>query len=106
MKTLKNIPETPTKMASLLDIIPGQVESMALSRVEHTQMTLLSIPKGEAISEEEYSGDVMYLCLEGDLIIDGNVLQPGDCQRLSAREVHAVGTENGVKYLQIIVKED
>lgn len=102
---MKNLPETPTRMASLLNLVPGQVESIALSRARGTQMTLLSIPEGEAISEEEYRGDVLYLCLEGDLLVNGDLLLPGDCIKQNACSSHAIGTRHGVKYLQIILED-
>ena len=41
--------------------------SMALSRSEHCQMTLLAFGDGESISEERYFGDTVYYVLEGDM---------------------------------------
>ena len=43
MDTLRNLPlETPQPLADLIAIQPGSVVSMALSRSDHCQMTLLA----------------------------------------------------------------
>lgn len=66
---------------------PGRVVSMAMSRQEHCQMTLLAFGDGESISEECYFGDTLYYILEGALCLcgeDSRCLQTGDCLAVPA----------------------
>ena len=53
MDILRNLPvQQPAALRELISIQPGRVVSMALSRSEHCQMTLLAFGDGESISEE------------------------------------------------------
>ncbi len=66
MEFLRNLPvDHPEELAGLIEIRPGRVVSMALSRSEHCQMTLLAFGDGESVSEERYFGDTLYYVLEG-----------------------------------------
>ena len=48
MEFLRNLPvDHPEELAGLIEIRPGRVVSMALSRSEHCQMTLLAFGDGE-----------------------------------------------------------
>ena len=71
------------QLTQLIQIQPGRVVSMAMSRQEHCQMTLLAFGDGESISEECYFGDTLYYILEGALYVsvgeDSRCLQTGDC---------------------------
>ena len=68
MDILRNLPvQQPAALSELISIQPGRVVSMALSRSEHCQMTLLAFGDGESISEERYFGDTVYYVLEGDM---------------------------------------
>ena len=83
MDTLRNLPlETPQPLADLIAIQPGSVVSMALSRSDHCQMTLLAFAEGEGVSEERYFGDTLYLVLEGAMTLQQqgtrHTLQSGD----------------------------
>ena len=58
MDFLRNLPtQQPQQLTQLIQIQPGRVVSMAMSRQEHCQMTLLAFGDGESISEECYFGD-------------------------------------------------
>ena len=60
MDFLRNLPtQQPQQLTQLIQIQPGRVVSMAMSRQEHCQMTLLAFGDGESISEECYFGDIM-----------------------------------------------
>ena len=66
MDFLRNLPtQQPQQLTQLIQIQPGRVVSMAMSRQEHCQMTLLAFGDGESISEECYFGDTLYYILEG-----------------------------------------
>ena len=55
MDFLRNLPtQQPQQLTQLIQIQPGRVVSMAMSRQEHCQMTLLAFGDGESISEECY----------------------------------------------------
>lgn len=106
MDFLRNLPtQQPRQLARLIEIQPGRVVSMAMSRQEHCQMTLLAFGDGESVSEECYFGDTLYCVLEGALQIsmgDGSCrLQSGDCLAVPARTSHAVAAPEGCKLLQI-----
>ena len=84
MDILRNLPvQQPAALRELISIQPGRVVSMALSRSEHCQMTLLAFGDGESISEERYFGDTVYYVLEGDmpLRLEGHEVRlgAGDC---------------------------
>ena len=67
MEFLRNLPtDDPAALAGLIDIRPARVVSMALTRSEHCQMTLLAFGDGESVSEERYFGDTLYLCAGGE----------------------------------------
>ena len=63
---LRNLPtDVATSLAQMIDIRPGQVSSMALTRNAGFDLTLLAFAPGESVSEEEYFGDVLYYLVEG-----------------------------------------
>ena len=106
MEALRNLPtQQPEQLAKLIRIQPGRVVSMAMSRQEHCQMTLLAFGDGESVSEECYFGDTLYYVLEGELhlSIEGGShrLCQGDCLAVPARVPHAVAAPEGCKLLQI-----
>lgn len=106
MDFLRNLPtQQPQQLAQLIQIEPGRVVSMAMSRQEHCQMTLLAFGDGESISEECYFGDTLYYILEGVLYVssgeDNRCLQTGDCLAVPARAPHTVAAPDGCKLLQI-----
>ena len=50
MDFLRNLPtQQPQQLTQLIQIQPGRVVSMAMSRQEHCQMTLLAFGDGETI---------------------------------------------------------
>ena len=106
MEFLRNLPtDDPAALAGLIDIRPARVVSMALTRSEHCQMTLLAFGDGESVSEECYFGDTLYYVLEGGLSVtlEGAVrqLRTGDCLAVPAGTSHAVAAPESCKLLQI-----
>ncbi len=109
MQHLRNLPtEHPGALAQMVTIQPGRVVSMALSRNEHCQMTLLAFADGESVSEELYFGDTFYYVLEGEmpLCLNGETLcvKAGDCLAVPAGTLHAVGGTQPFKVLQITLQ--
>lgn len=109
MDTLRNLPlETPQPLADLIAIQPGSVVSMALSRSDHYQMTLLAFAEGEGVSEERYFGDTLYLVLEGAMTLrqqgTRHTLQSGDSLLIPADTSHAIGGAGPFKILQITLQ--
>ena len=109
MDHLRNLPlEYSIALADLVTIQPGRVVSMALSKNEHCQMTMLAFADGESISEECYFGDTLYYVLEGRMpLVIGDathILQTGDCMAVPANVLHAVGGIEPFKLLQITLQ--
>ena len=109
MEYLRNLPVDHIEcLSGMIDIRPGRVVSMALSRSEHCQMTLLAFADGESVSQEQYFGDTMYYVLEGEmpLVIDETeyLLHAGDCMSVPAGVFHAIGGDKPFKLLQITVQ--
>ena len=109
MEQLRNLPTGgPEALVGMIQIQPGRVVSMALSRNEHCQMTLLAFADGESVSEEQYFGDTFYYVLEGEMPVrlDGTEyrIRAGECMAVPAHTLHAVGGSGSFKLLQITVQ--
>lgn len=109
MQHIKNLPAGQAeKLSELVAIQPGRVVSMALSKNEHCQMTLLAFADGESVSEECYWGDTVYYVLEGEMPVqmDGQtvLLKAGECMAVPANVLHAVGGAQPFKLLQITLQ--
>ena len=105
---LRNVPvDVAASLADLIDICPGQVSSMALTRDAGFDLTLLAFAPGESVSEEEYFGDTLYHVLEGAacVVLPGErvTLRAGEVLRVPAHVEHAVegADEHGFKLLQL-----
>ena len=105
MDELRNLPQKPAELASLIEYRPNTVVSMALSRHPAAQMTLFAFDEGDGVSTEYYLGDTLYLVLEGKMPLvwkkQSYLLGAGDCMRLPAGEEHAIGGAGPFKLLQI-----
>lgn len=106
MDFLRNLPtQQPQQLTQLIQIQPGRVVSMAMSRQEHCQMTLLAFGDGESISEECYFAIPSTTFWRGQLYVsvgeDSRCLQTGDCLAVPAHTPHAVVAPDGCKLLQI-----
>ena len=103
MEFLRNLPtDDPAALAGLIDIRPARVVSMALTRSEHCQMTLLAFGDGESVSEERY------FVLEGSMPLrmesGERTLTAGQCLAVPAGVSHAVGGGGSFKLLQITLQ--
>ena len=111
MEALRNLPtQQPEQLAQLIQIQPGRVVSMSMSRQENCQMTLLAFGDGESVSEERYFGDTVYYVLEGDmpLRLEGHEVRlgAGDCLAVPAQTTHAIGGSGPFKLLQITIQSN
>lgn len=109
MEHLRNLPtQRGETLAAMIEVRPGRVVSMALSRNEHCQMTLLAFGEGESVSEEQYFGDTFYYVLEGEMPLciekKTHLLRTGDCMAVPAGVLHAVGGAGAFKLLQITLQ--
>ena len=109
MDALRNLPtQQPEQLAQLIQIQPGRVVSMSMSRQENCQMTLLAFGDGESVSEERYFGDTLYYVLEGSMPVyqedKETVLRAGVCMAVPAGVTHAIGGAGPFKLLQITVQ--
>ena len=110
MNTLRNLPtESPSSLASLIDIREGRVVSMALSRSDTCQMMLMAFGTGESVSEETYFGDTLYTVVEGEMPLfigsTKHLLKTGDSLMIPAVTLHAIGGEGSFKLLQITLQK-
>ena len=109
MEVLRNLPTgEPEQLAGLITVQPGRVVSMAMSRSQHCQMTLLAFGDGESVSEERYFGDPLYYVLEGSMPLrmesGERTLTAGQCLAVPAGVSHAVGGGGSFKLLQITLQ--
>ena len=109
MLYFKNLPETPQKLADLIEIKKGRVISMNLSQQESCRMMLIAVSAGEDITAEQYPGDTLYYVLEGvmPLVRDGikKEMNIGDVAVVPRDVPHAIGGEGDFKILQIILTD-
>lgn len=105
---LRNLPlDSAASLSSLIETRLGQVSSKSLAAADNVAMTLLAFAPGESVSEEEYPGDTLYLCVEGKMRLvlpDTNVeLDSGQVLCVPAHTQHAVegADDAGFKILQI-----
>ena len=107
MEFMKHLPEDPAKLADLIEIKPGRVVSMSLSKSECCQMMIMAVSQGEEVTEEEYPGDTFYLVLEGTMPLyrDGKRynMNAGDTAVVPRGVGHAIGGAGDFKMLQIIL---
>ena len=109
MDHLRNLPlDHAESLAKMIDIRPGRVVSMALSKNEHCQMTLLAFADGESVSQEQYFGDTLYYVLEGEMpLVIGTeeyLLHAGECMAVPSGVLHAIGGTVPFKLLQITLQ--
>ncbi len=105
MEELRNLPEYPAALVSLIQYCSGSVVSMALSGHPDISVTLFAFDEEDGISTEYYLGDTLYLVLEGEMPLQTGgqtfVLSAGECVRVPAKAEHAIGGEGRFKLLQI-----
>lgn len=108
MKYLKNITNKEVNISDLIKVKDKQVISMALTNVKNTDIRLFSLSK-EEIFNEKYEMDTIYLCLEGNIIIDEynihHILNKNDMIAISSDiKSHIIAQDDSIMF-QIMVKE-
>ena len=109
MNLLRNLPvENPQALKDMIEIQPGRVVSMSLSKSDSFMMSLFAFADGESVSEEQYFGDTLYYVLEGQMPIqlEGRevCIHEGQCYMIPAGIPHAIGGTEPFKLLQITVQ--
>jgi quercetin dioxygenase-like cupin family protein len=108
MVCIKNIPQKePLALASLVDVVEGQVVSRTLAQSGNVSITVFAFDKGEEISTHESHGDAMVTVLEGTgrFTIDGTpfILKAGQTIVMPANRPHAVFGEERFKMILTVV---
>lgn len=109
LKYLKNISNEVKNISDIIPIKENQVISLALSKVDNSDIRLFSLSKEEEIYNEQYNMDIIYLCLEGEINIIENgishVLNKNDLVAISLEsKSHVIANKDSIM-LQIMVKE-
>ncbi len=107
-KILKNIPhEEVVSLATLVEVLPGQVVSKTLAQNKAVSLTLFAFDKGEEISTHESGGDAMVHVLEGEgrFTVNGkeHIVKAGEALVMPSGKPHAVFASNAFKMLLTVV---
>ena len=107
---VKNVTHgTIVKLAELVDLEPGRVNSLTLSQTPGTKMTVFAIDADEGMASHAASGDALVTVLEGtgEVTIEGipHELHPGESIIISANASHSVRGITPFKMLLVVVKQ-
>ena len=107
---IKNVNHSENfKLADLVDLEPGKVNSVTLAQEPGTKMTVFAIDEGEGMSSHAAPGDALITVLEGtgQITIEDvpHQLQAGESVVMSAGAPHAVLGITPFKMLLVVVKE-
>ena len=109
MEFFKHLPEEPQALADLIQIRPGRVVSMSLTRSECCQMMIMAVSQGEEVTSEEYPGDTLYYVLEGVMPLyrgqERRDLTAGQIAVVPRGVPHAIGGAGDFKLLQMILTQ-
>ena len=106
--SLRNLNEKKAEsLNSLVEIKPHQVVSMALSKNEHANITLLAFADGEDLSEEIYPQDTLYFVVEGSMDViskeDSIPVSAGQVIKVPAGKPHRLSAQKLFKIMQISI---
>lgn len=106
MSSLKNLPiNEPKNLASLIKTKQNQIVSMALTSSENVHMSIFTFSNEETVSEEAYTGDTMYLILEGETFVKEEAkthhLKTNDVLCVPANTLHSIGGKGAFKVLHL-----
>lgn len=106
--SLRNLSEKKAENLNLLvEIKPHQVVSMALSKNENANITLLAFAAGEDLSEEVYPQDTLYFVIEGTMTVvskeDSIPVSAGQVIKVSAGKPHRLSSQKSFKIMQISI---
>lgn len=109
MKYLKNISNKEVNINELIKVKDKQVISIALTNLKNTDIRLFSLSNEEEIYNEKYEMDTIYLCLEGEIIVDENnihhILNKNDMIAISIDSKSHIIAKTDSIMLQMMVKE-
>lgn len=106
--SLRNLSETKAEnLNSIVEIKPHQVVSMALSKNENANVTLLAFADGEDLSEEVYPQDTLYFVIEGSMTVvskeDSIPVSAGQVIKVPAGKPHRLSAQKSFKIMQISI---
>ncbi|MBQ9069677.1 MAG: cupin domain-containing protein [Eggerthellaceae bacterium] len=97
------------KLAELVDLEPGKVNSVTLAQEEGAKVTVFAIDEGEGMSSHAAPGDALVTVLEGtgQITIEDvpHRLSTGESIVMSAGAPHSVLGVTPFKMLLVVVKE-
>ena len=101
-------PGRPTRLAELLDYVPGAVVSRTLAKSEAGTLTVFAFDRGEELSPHTAPFDAHVQVLDGlaELVIGGESVYPeaGDTVLMPANVPHAVKAVERFKMLLIMIR--
>lgn len=111
MSRLRNLPTGEARgLSALIPVRDKQVVSMALTKGEGVQITLLAFGEGENISEEQYFGDTLYYMVQGSGAVclrEGEIpVKEGEVLMVPAGRLHGIRGDGAYKILQITLEPD
>lgn len=105
---LRNLPETPADLKTLLTVRPGQVSSIEFSLAsDPVDITFLAFSEHEGVSATRYPSQTCYYCVEGTMALTyedrTEVLKEGQIVLVQPQVEHAIGglDDRAFKVLQI-----
>jgi len=102
---MKNIEKGANALSDMIGVKAHCVKSMSLTEREDAVLMLMAMPKGEAISEEEYQMDTAFYVISGILEITSGdetmTLKSGEIAKIGKGTLHALYAKEDVKLLEI-----
>ncbi len=104
----KNISDKPIAINELAEIVDKQILSTSILDNEDINISFFSFADLENISEEQYSGDVLFYVISGSCFIKikeaETHLKTGDLLKVQAGTLHEVHAKEPFRMMQITLK--
>lgn len=105
MKSFKNLPEEPVRLASLIAHDPEKICMRELSAKEGTSIRLCAMGSEQGRKNIAPVTDVLYYIIDGEMILYSDegefLLGPGDVLALQAGTIHGIEGRSPVKFMAI-----
>lgn len=96
----------PERLDELVKLREGVISSKSIVNTVDCHMMVFAVSKGESISSEVYSGDMLYYVLSGEMSVSVAEeiirVKAGECLRIPAGTAHDLFAEADFKLLQIL----
>ncbi len=107
--TFKNLPDKPIQVNDFIEVVDKQILSSSILDTEEINISLFSFADLENISEEKYSGDVLFYVVSGSCFIqikDTRIhLTAGDLYKVNADTLHEIHANEPFRMMQITLKK-